>query len=889
MANLTAEDGGPLQIELWDPASQQRFDTEEVSTMKAHIYVLDGDFGNEEWTAEEFKAGILKPREGKGPLLRGETIIRLVKGVGFINKKMMAITDNSRRTRSGKFRLGVKVEESNSLGAGIREAISEPFRVKDSPTKKPDRPSLNDKVWRLKHIGKGGPLHRQLSDNGIKTVKDLLRLNATGSLRENFGKINNWDKIIAHGEDCEVDDYERYSYEYHGMQLVFNCIYEVVEVIFHGQQHPRSLQSLDSQEKCLVERVKRDAYSNLQYLKPIETQTHGSHQVLPERLLPAQQGPLQTWPSTSTLNINEAANNGLVVNPDPLRTILGKMPLNMSFGGMVVPEEACTNIDGNEWDEIQSYFTPNPNPNPNPNSNHNQWEQPIYSSYAYGDNGAPCSIIFNNSTLLNNSGYKPSKRKTKTVWQKIRNALKWPRASAQKFTMFKPNYPQFYPFRGDQQIRIAYSAHKKHMQLNEFCTQSQQDGDERGDRKRRLERRQDSQLSNPSGTFGSLRYLTGNDLIPSLADSFRKSLREELERQLVPRPISNQPEMSGACRFLKLVFRNELPDTIHTFSKIKARDDTPLEVVLFDIESRSIVCDEDDPLSSIKIEICVLNGEFGSDGSENWSNHEFNSKILRQRDNKGRLLKGDTVITLENGVAFIHNLSFTDNSCWIRTRQFRLGVTVVKSNLNGAINIREGISKPFIVKDSRVNKKKDPSLNDKIWHLKHISKYGKIYKQLSKNGIDTVEDLLKEHETNPSSLQEKFGKIAKRKQEEIMKQAKKAKHDETGVAEAIFDGKNYQAENNTLNSNQRNLVQTEAIKHGAPDEDLQPCVFPIVHQEENLWLMDPLKCLAFVDGNIGSDMSPLSFPRDDEAEPSNHASLPYPAFCISNKGKSKMV
>lgn len=53
-----------------------------------------------------------------------------------------------------------------------------------------------------------------------------------------------------------------------------------------------------------------------------------------------------------------------------------------------------------------------------------------------------------------------------------------------------------------------------------------------------------------------------------------------------------------------------------------------------------------------------------------------------------------------------------------------------------------------------VNKTKNPSLSDEIWHLKHISKKGKIFEQLSKDGILTVGDFLKEHETNPLSLEE---------------------------------------------------------------------------------------------------------------------------------------
>ncbi|WVZ05830.1 hypothetical protein V8G54_019176 [Vigna mungo] len=216
MANLTAEDGGSLEIELRDAASQKRVDTEEFSSMEAQIYVLDGAFESQDWTAEEFDGNVVKPREGKGKLLKGKTVIKIEKGVGLIDKKCLQITDISSNTTNKTFRLGVKILGSNSLGAGIREAISEPFRVKDkrgecksltithfriffvnnvlnilifdvyliiSATKKSKRPALNDKVWRLRNIGKTGKLCEQLSENGIEDVKQLLRWNTTGLLR----------------------------------------------------------------------------------------------------------------------------------------------------------------------------------------------------------------------------------------------------------------------------------------------------------------------------------------------------------------------------------------------------------------------------------------------------------------------------------------------------------------------------------------------------------------------------------------------------------------------------------------------------------------------------------------------------------------------------------
>lgn len=45
--------------------------------------------------------------------------------------------------------------------------------------KKHDRPSLTDKVWRLKKIAKDGASHKRLENCGIYNVKDFLRLCVT--------------------------------------------------------------------------------------------------------------------------------------------------------------------------------------------------------------------------------------------------------------------------------------------------------------------------------------------------------------------------------------------------------------------------------------------------------------------------------------------------------------------------------------------------------------------------------------------------------------------------------------------------------------------------------------------------------------------------------------
>nr|KYP71284.1 hypothetical protein KK1_010535 [Cajanus cajan] len=405
LAKLTAEDGGPLQIELRYAASQQRVVTGEGSTMKVQICVLAGDFGDEDWTTQKFNAQILKPRD-KGPLLKGNTVLKLKNGVGDIDKNLV-FGDNSCWTKNKKFRLGVIILESSSAGADTREGKSEPFRVKDNrgvSYKKHERPSLDDEVWRLKNIAKEGKIHRQLSENGIKNVKDLLRRNTTGSLQEKFSDVRLWHKMLAHAKDCKVDDGELYTYRYHPTEqalpvsLVFNCIYEVVWVAFNdGQLCP--VQSLNLVQKSWVDRAKDEAYKNLKDLVKIEAPTHGTltpygapDQDLRQLFL--TQGQLDTWPSTSASTI--------------FGPMQGEVPLNFFTVGQVVPEEA--NIDGgNGWEnyDLENYIISNQSEQLNPNS------------FPYGDDGAESS---KHSSFPNT---KLSKGKSKTVWQKTRNVLKW--------------------------------------------------------------------------------------------------------------------------------------------------------------------------------------------------------------------------------------------------------------------------------------------------------------------------------------------------------------------------------------------------------------------------------------------------------------------------------
>jgi len=123
-----------------------------------------------------------------------------------------------------------------------------------------------------------------------------------------------------------------------------------------------------------------------------------------------------------------------------------------------------------------------------------------------------------------------------------------------------------------------------------------------------------------------------------------------------------------------------------------------IHVALLDADTGQIV--SSGPEASAKLDIVVLEGDFAADDEENWSQEEFENAVVRERDGKRPLLTGELSIVLKNGVAILGELTFTDNSSWIRSRKFRIGVKVSEGILE-SLQIREAVTEAFTVKDHR--------------------------------------------------------------------------------------------------------------------------------------------------------------------------------------------
>ncbi|CAI9304506.1 unnamed protein product [Lactuca saligna] len=222
-----------------------------------------------------------------------------------------------------------------------------------------------------------------------------------------------------------------------------------------------------------------------------------------------------------------------------------------------------------------------------------------------------------------------------------------------------------------------------------------------------------------------------------------------------------------------------------------------------------------------------------SEDKSDWSESDFDAKIIYSRDGKRPLLRGDLVVTLKNGVAVLGNVVFTHYSSWSKSREYRLGAKT--KNATPGVRIREARSQVFMVKDKRETlymKHNTPALSDATWRLNNIARRGDLYQRLSSHKINTVKDFLQMYNTNESLLCRLLGGPDSDKCKKIIKHAKACVLDEKlyiynsnkdrigilfnsvmEVVGATFDGENHLSMNE-LTDSQKSMV--EALKEQQP-------------------------------------------------------------------------
>ncbi|KAI9191901.1 hypothetical protein LWI28_015193 [Acer negundo] len=240
-------------------------------------------------------------------------------------------------------------------------------------------------------------------------------------------------------------------------------------------------------------------------------------------------------------------------------------------------------------------------------------------------------------------------------------------------------------------------------------------------------------------------------LCSSLEPILRRVVSEEVERALAklgPARLGNgrasPKRIEGPDgRNLQMYFKSRLSLPLFTGGKVEGEQGAAIHVVLVDTNTGHVVTSG--PEASLKLEVVVLEGDFNNEDDEDWTHEEFESHVVKERVGKRPLLTGDVNVTLKEGVGTIGDITFTDNSSWIRSRKFRLGLKVASGYCEG-IRIREAKTEAFTVKDHRgelYKKHYPPALNDEVWRLEKIGKDGSFHKRLNNQGIFSVEEFLR--------------------------------------------------------------------------------------------------------------------------------------------------
>ncbi|KAL3529602.1 hypothetical protein ACH5RR_008924 [Cinchona calisaya] len=204
---IKAEGGNYMQLFLVDNCTGTVVDIGPEASAIVEIVALDGD-SNDWVTSEEFKSKIAGEREGKKSILAGNVHLKLNKGIVSLSDVKFR---SSAHHNGGVFKLGARAVDTFH-GTRIIEAKTESFQVKDYRRKYNQKhypPSASDEVWRLKNIGKGGPIHERLKKEEVKSVEDFNTLFSKDPERlECLLDLpkNKLEATVTHAQTCQPDN-----------------------------------------------------------------------------------------------------------------------------------------------------------------------------------------------------------------------------------------------------------------------------------------------------------------------------------------------------------------------------------------------------------------------------------------------------------------------------------------------------------------------------------------------------------------------------------------------------------------------------------------------------------------------------------------------------------
>ncbi|KAK4437168.1 Calmodulin-binding protein 60 D [Sesamum alatum] len=266
-----------IEVVIVDESTGNVVDVGPEASANVGIVLLKGEpdaSEGDDWPIQEFNENIVQEMEGKKPLLAGNVLLQLQRGIGFLEN--IKLRHHASKIRPPVFRLGARVVDTFD-GARVKEAKTESFTVKDFRNKyykKHETPSLSDEVSRLVNIRKGGKIEKRLQDNKIYTVEDFLirLLIDPGGLKSvvNLGP-KKWELTVNNAR-ASISDGRMYCYinSEQKMGIVFNVLGQVLGLYSESQYVPTNMNMLSENQQAIAQELLASAYVHWGNVKPFD-------------------------------------------------------------------------------------------------------------------------------------------------------------------------------------------------------------------------------------------------------------------------------------------------------------------------------------------------------------------------------------------------------------------------------------------------------------------------------------------------------------------------------------------------------------------------------------------------------------------------------------------
>ncbi|CAK9196388.1 unnamed protein product [Sphagnum troendelagicum] len=245
--------------------------------------------------------------------------------------------------------------------------------------------------------------------------------------------------------------------------------------------------------------------------------------------------------------------------------------------------------------------------------------------------------------------------------------------------------------------------------------------------------------------------------------------------------LADQPHLR--LRFSEL---EKIPPHFWAETKLKNLDGSPIQVELVDARTGNVVSKGAE--SSAKFNLVVLEGSSGAEVEADIDKGNWNELVVKPRDGRKSLLVGGLKVTLKEGKGSLDtNLRFKDNSSFVSSKKFRLGL----EDISGT-HIQGAVTNAFHVKDARgkSNRKKEvPAENDTLDVLVNIAKGGAPLHHLnSVLKINTVKEFNLFYKENPKALQAGLNHMSDESFAATIENAERCQQEEPGLQKQTTNG-----------------------------------------------------------------------------------------------------